>query len=355
MKRLLSVVFVGMAAVLAGCPIYSDAHTHRVCNGSSCYDCPDDFYSSSCTGWQCNSNYDCPGGYACSNGACTSNGQQPPTGNPTTCSSPSDCASGQNCGSDGVCHSGDCSNSGCPSGYVCELANGQLACVAGGTTGGKDGGTPFMGCTSDASCVNQIGNGAKCLDGACVAPPDQCSDATQCPNAEQCVQGVCTPSCDGSHPCPTGYACDTSKGVCTGNPTPCGSGGSACSGGTTCVDQRCVTPCGANNSCASGLICVDGGCIPDQKPTFVCSTEGVQDACASGSVCLHHNCYIACAGDAGAGACAGADRYNQCKSVTTSTGTYNVCGSTTNLGSDCDPTQGKNCAAGQICIDGYCR
>jgi hypothetical protein len=73
---------------------------------------------------------------------------------------------------------------------------------------------------------------------------------------------------------------------------------------------------------------------------------------------LHHNCYIACsiadAGDAGVG-CQTADNFNICKPVQTSSGTYDVCGSNTNLGNQCDPTQGKNCNSPAICIDGYCR
>jgi len=44
-----------------------------------------------------------------------------------------------------------------------------------------------------------------------------------------------------------------------------------------------------------------------------------------------------------------------CKSVTTASGAYAVCGSDTNLGSECDPTQGKSCTAPRICIDGFCK
>jgi hypothetical protein len=351
-----SISFLGVVAVLAGCPIYSDNHAHRVCvGGTSCYDCPDNYYTADCVTWQCNSSFDCPGGYACSNYTCVSGGDAGSTYPPgmQSCSAPSDCPSGQNCGADGLCHASDCSTSGCPNGYVCELQTGTLQCVARSNTL-PDGGT-FSGCTNDTSCATQLGNGAKCLNGACVAPANQCTDATQCAAAEQCVQGVCTPSCDASHPCPTGYSCDTGKGVCTGNPTPCGTSGPTCSAGTTCVEQHCVTPCAAGGTCGGGLVCVDGGCIPNQQPNFVCNADGAQDACTAGSICLHHSCYIACSADAGANTCLGADRYNVCKQVTTSSGTHSVCGSSTNLGSDCDPTVGKNCSAGAICIDGYCR
>jgi len=92
--------------------------------------------------------------------------------------------------------------------------------------------------------------------------------------------------------------------------------------------------------------------MPDQTPNFVCTTEGVQDVCASGSICLRHNCYISCATNANA--CQTADQFNVCKTVTTETGSYQVCGSNSNLGSDCDPTIGKNCPTAGICIDGYC-
>ena len=154
-------------------------------------------------------------------------------------------------------------------------------------------------------------------------------------------------------PCPNGYSCDLQKGVCTGNPNPCQTS-AQCNNGNVCVEGHCVDACN-NGSCGAGLVCVGGGCIPDQKPQFVCATEGQQDACKMGSLCLHHNCYIACDLDASM-SCKNADQFNMCKTVTTQTGMYSVCGSSANLGSECDPTQGKNCSGGgTICIDGYCR
>ena len=103
-------------------------------------------------------------------------------------------------------------------------------------------------------------------------------------------------------------------------------------------------------------MCVDDGCIPKEKPIFVCKKDGVQDACAKGSICLHHSCYIAC-DPKSASACKAAAMFNECKPVTTSSGTYHVCGSTTNLGDECDPTRTPplDCSSGKICIDGYCR
>ena len=357
------------AAILGGCPIYADNANQRVCTVDGCFDCTNDYYSGSCTPWQCNSSTDCPSGYYCSGSNTCVGGANPSYDGgtpPGSCSSPTDCSVGSNCGTDGQCHPGDCSNSGCPSGFQCKLSNGSLQCVGTGTRdggstgdGGKtDGGV--TGCQTDAQCAS-LGAGAKCLDGTCVKAADQCSDATQCPNNEQCVQGVCTPSCGAQANCPAGYSCDPTKGVCTGNPTSCGNGQS-CTSNTVCVEDHCVPPCGAGNTCPSSLVCVNGGCIPDQKPQFVCGTEGTPGNgapgnCAVGSLCLHHNCYIACGSDAGVdgGGCRAADKFNVCKQVTTSSGTYSVCGSSSNLGSECDPTAGRNCAGALICIDGFCR
>jgi hypothetical protein len=121
------------------------------------------------------------------------------------------------------------------------------------------------------------------------------------------------------------------------------------------VQEHCVDACGTGGSCGTGLTCVDNGCTPDQQPIFTCNVDGAQDNCQPGSICLRHSCYIACNADAGADACKAADQFNQCKAVTTGSGTYNVCGSTTNLGTACDPTQGKNCDGSLVCIDGFCK
>jgi len=327
MKRIFSILLVGGVgvALLGGCPIYSDGgHSNGGCVTSN----------------------DCPGGTSCDtvSGSCVA-----PQGG--TCTTPTDCASGQTCAANGLCQPGDCSTNGCVSGYLCKVANGSASCVK--DTKPKDD-SGFNGCANDAAC-STLGAGAKCLNGTCVAPADECSDTTQCNNGYQCVQGACTPGCSGAKPCPTGYSCDLNKGVCTGNPNVCINDGQ-CLGGNVCIQQHCVAPCGANNTCAGGLICVGGGCIPDQKPQFVCSVEGKQDACATGSLCLHHNCYIACDSMADAGTqCKNADKFNICKSVVTKSGSYSVCGSASNLGNDCDPTIAKNCAGGLICIDGFCR
>lgn len=354
MKRLFAVGLVGLgAAVLFGCPIYPQDRDHRVCVGGDCYDCPDSFYSNACNTWNCDSSNDCPSGYTCnSDHRCKYTNGVPPTPPPTdsTCAKPTDCPQGSTCGADSKCHTGACDTTGCPSGFVCALqggSNGVPACIA---IGGDGGAT--SSCKNDNDCKLPVGS--RCLTGTCVGPQDQCVDATQCAADAQCVQGACTPKCSDTKACPTGYACDTAKGVCTGtNPSPCSSSAQCKGNGSVCVQEHCVEPCGAGGTCGIGLKCIDGGCTPDQQPVFTCATDGQQGECQQGSICLRHSCYIACNADAGADACKNADTFNQCKTVTTASGPHSVCGSTNNLGSECDPT--KSCASPLLCIDGYCK
>lgn len=362
MKRLFAVGFFGLGtALLLGCPIYPSDRDHRVCISGDCYKCPDSFYDSdACNPWHCESSNDCPSGYTCnSDQLCKFTDGTPKTTPPGgACAKPADCASGLTCGADNKCHSGDCSTTGCPSGLVCALpsgSNGVPSCVS-VTGGGVDGGGgSTSACKNDGDCPSPAGS--RCLTGKCVAPADQCADATQCAADSQCVQGACTPKCDPSTACPTGYACDTSKGVCTGpNPNTCSSSAQCTSGkGTVCVQEHCVEPCGAGGTCGAGLKCVDGGCTPDQQPVFTCSADGTQGECQQGSICLRHSCYIGCNPDAGTDACKAADAFNVCKTVTTASGAHSVCGSNNNLGTECDPTQGKSCPSPLVCIDGFCK
>ena len=246
---------------------------------------------------------------------------------------------------------GDCTVDGCPSGQTCKLQNGVPECVA--NTGNDAGPSPYSGCFSDNDCTSGDagGTGFKCLNAQCTAPADQCADETQCGAGEQCVQGVCTPSC-ATAACPTGYSCDSNK-VCSGNPSACTVPGGACGSNGICIEGHCDAKCGPNNTCSTGEVCVNGGCMPNQKANFICTgADGTQSECAGGSVCLRHNCYISCQSDPNA--CATAAEFNVCKTVTTTSGSFNVCGSASNLGSDCDPTIGKNCAGAGVCIDGYC-
>jgi hypothetical protein len=340
MKRLVSLALLGAAAaLLAGCPVYSD----------------DSYYPPSGSG-----------GTWISEDAGT-----PPLVDATTassCAQPGNCPEGYTCAVSGVCELGDCSVTGCVSGYVCELESGTLQCVS--TTApppedagpSQDSGDTGLACQSNADCTSS----SICLDGACVPPASQCYDGTQCPVGDRCVQGACTPSCQvsedgGSSSCPTGYSCTaiddaSTSGVCTGNPTPCESDPSECAAGTVCAQNHCVPGCNTSDTCPTGEQCVQGGCVPSQVPLPpTCSTTGVQDLCDPGSICLDYNCYISCNPDAGAAACQSAAQFNVCKPVTSSGSTYYVCGSSTSLGTECDPTSGQLCASSTaVCIDGYC-
>jgi hypothetical protein len=354
MKRILGLAMLSFGALaLYGCPVYSGPGGG---GGNGCYD-----YGYGCPGpSSCQSNYDCPSGSSCdlSTGTCS----QACPGGYVLSGGTLQCIS-----SDGGVDSGAADATTRDSGTAdatSDATSDATADASSDTTSPTDGGvdSSFSGCTNNAECVAMAGDGggtgAQCLDGVCYSAANQCSDSTQCTGTQQCVQGVCTPTCSSTISCPTGYSCDTQNMVCSGNSAPCGGadgGAAACSAGTTCVQEHCVAPCAEGGTCSGGLVCVDGGCMPNQQPTFVCSVDGQQDSCAAGSICLHHNCYISCNPEAGASACMDADQFNICKQVSTSTGTYNVCGSSANLGNQCDPTQGMNCPNGAVCIDGYCR
>jgi hypothetical protein len=373
MKRaLLAVTVFGAAAVLGGCPVYSSSSNYRVCNSSGCFDCPDPSYSGMCIPWTCNTDSDCGDGYSCSgSGECVAGSGTP---SPTDCGSPP----------------------GCQAGFVCKLSGGSAQCVpapaeedassgeidagpgedafltldaslveasfppmdAGAVseaaTGVVEAAAPAIPCNASGDCAV----GSQCIDGACTVQGQLCSDATQCVVAgESCVNGICLPTCSASAPCPTGYACNLTLGVCDINPGPCvGSGASSCQGGTVCVESHCVPPCSSAadaQSCPAGQVCANGGCIPDQRAQFDCKNDGesglLANQCATSTICLHHDCYAAC--DSDGGGCGNLE----CKQVTVAAGTYAVCATSSTLGSDCDPAAGAGCPSGEVCMDGYCR
>jgi len=266
---------------------------------------------------------------------------------PVYCGNPDDCEPGQVCSEDGECVDGTCVDHGCVDGWVCD--------------GGGDGGAPTCVPENSASCIEDddcsgLGSGYKCLNGMCTPPGDQCTDKTQCPDpsTQNCVDGKCVTACDDPSDCPDGFTCNTSLGVCTEPATGCTITQDCGDPGKVCVDGACVDKCEPDGSCPDGYVCVANGCVPDQKPKFTCTTEGMQDVCSDGSICLHHGCYITCTTDPDSCAVNPPD-LNQCKTVTTATGSYDVCGSSTNLGDECDPTTGDECTGGEICIDGFCR
>jgi hypothetical protein len=354
MKRLLlGVTILSGAGVLSGCPIYSSD----------------------------------PGPYGPGYSGSSSGGYLPPVSGPDA---------------------GDC---GCGYGYRCKLSGGQTQCIP--ITSSSDGGSSADAPTFDAAAADGVADVhanvpdasdasyvsdaapapdvsdashasdvatppdssaqvscnaasdcsalAKCINGMCTPQSQLCSDTTQCiESGEACVDGVCELHCSASAPCPAGYGCDFTRGVCNLNPHPCtGSGTANCQGGSTCVEGRCVAPCATGDSgstCPIGQACANGGCIPNEAAQFACKNDGqsgqLATTCSPTEICLHHDCYAACDPEAGAAACS--DPATVCKEATVTEGTYLVCAGSANLGSDCDPAIGEYCPTG-VCIDGYCK
>lgn len=279
----------------------------------------------------------------------------------------SGCALGYICSSQGTCTpvpagpgaaAGEAIDSGADAEVDADVeVDGSVAVDSAATRDAADESVPYGGaCNTDTACGAQ---GAKCVDGLCTSQVGLCSDATQCrASASSCVDGLCEATCSSAVPCPAGYGCDFTHGVCNLNPGACaGSGASTCQGGATCADGHCVPPCDASDeagpSCANGQVCVTGGCIPDQAAVFACDNDGDQgplaNTCPAEFICLHHDCYVSCAMDGGAPC----GSNSECKEVTIETGTYAVCATAGTLGSECDAAQGKYCTTG-LCINGSC-
>jgi len=370
MKRLALLGFAGvLATVLAGCPIYPEDGSSYGCYGDDCggppnpgtcsgptdcgvnETCGDDnqCHVGDCTIWGCTDGYDCVIDEdltaSCQPEGSSGSGGSGGGSNVVYCGNPDDCAADETCAPDGTCQPGSCDQDtgsgaplGCIYGYVC---------TSDGTTSTCQPENPAA-CGEDADCSTNPGY--LCVSGICTAPADQCFDQTQCPSGDKCVEGKCTPACAADADCPASYTCDTNLGICTVPAQPCVITNDCGGPDAVCVDGACV-PRSDGATCPDGTVWVENGCIPTQSASFTCTADGQQDVCASGSICLHHSCYIAC-DPPNENACDGLPSFNQCKAVTTSSGTHQVCGSSENLGDECGPT--VDCPAGNICIDGYC-
>jgi hypothetical protein len=353
-------VVLALASVLAGCPIYAadtceQDPTCRAQNADAgvpdgAWNPPPDTGGPNCA---------CSAGYVCTS---VSSGRYECL--PYDCrASEKACKSGEVCKAKPsgvyVCEPDapvDCATTGCVAGFECKGdVPGKRVCVS----------SDPNACTTDTECATKTGEGSLCLAGSCKPPKDLCSDSTQCKAGTTCLDGRCVSKCSAT--CATGYTCDDKTGLCSGRDA-CGDS-APCTGGKTCLAGRCVDPCAIDGSCKAGMVCAGasttpisaGGCVVDDRPVFFCdkdgTKEGTRDTCAEGSICLHHNCYIACTGPEDTTSCAVADKFPLCKAVETSSGRYNVCGSATSLGSECDPTSTppKTCSAGKVCIDGFCK
>jgi hypothetical protein len=371
MKRLALLGLTGvLMPLVAGCPIYDD-DDQLSCNpavqncsgglgGAGAQGCtkPSDCaanetcgsdnqcHPGNCTFWGCPDGYDCTVGddltAACTPAGSGGSGTGGTGGvdNNVYCGNPDDCGEGETCGPDGTCQPGDCTMVGCIYGFACNPDTQEC-----------DPQNPAA-CGEDSDCAS-FGVGYKCVSGLCTAPADQCFDQTQCGAGKVCAEGKCIDSCNDNGDCEPAYTCDVPHEICSEPAKPCTITNDCGGPDEVCVDGACV-PRSDMGSCDPGFVWVENGCTPNQSATFFCNTEGTQDACAAGSICLHHNCYISCA-PPNDNACAALPSFDVCKSVTTTTGSYDVCGSNENLGGECDPVSGLDCSLGTICIDGFCK
>ncbi len=271
-------------------------------------------------------------------------GGVPEAAAPAYCGNPADCSASEVCSPNGTCIVGSCTDHGCVPGFHCSSTS-PAACIPDNSAS----------CIADSECT-ALGSDYRCVTGQCTAPAEQCSDKTQCPEptTHSCVNGKCVASCVPATQCPQGYSCNTALGLCSQPTTACTITNDCGGASIVCVDGACVPRCSDTGTCGTGFSCVANGCVPNQSPSFICGADGQQDVCASGSICLHHSCYISCASVVDA--CdALPPELNVCKSVSTSSGGHQVCGSSSNLGSECDPTAALSCSNAKICIDGFCR
>ena len=183
------------------------------------------------------------------------------------------------------------------------------------------------------------------------------------PRATLCVDGVCVPPC--GH-CPqrarTGYACDSTARRMQRQPGPL-LRGLAVPGRRRVrrgrgASRRARSP-DAGAQCGSGQVCVNGGCIPDQRARFTCHNDGQRGDARQHVRPLEH----LPARRLLPGLRRRRRRVRLRRDVQVGQdqqGTYSVCAPASNLGSDCNPAVGAYCArpadaaAAPVCVNGYC-
>ena len=254
------------------------------------------------------------------------------------CGAPSDCAPTETCAADGMCHGGDCTVNSCINQFQCSATPQGFACVHGASGA----------CSVDTQCRTT----ERCIDGACSPLADLCVDRTQCASGELCVAGRCITSCSSDPECAAGFACRLALGVCDAPLRACAITSDCADPNSVCVAGGCVPRCHALGACGQGNgVCVDNGCVPSVKAERQCDSD---TSCGEGRVCVRHHCYVSCESPSDA-ACANLPASPICKAITVGGASRRICGTTQNLGSECDPAEGKSCPAGGICIDGFCR
>jgi hypothetical protein len=146
----------------------------------------------------------------------------------------------------------------------------------------------------DACAAVVCERGERCIEGACVCPPDACCPA--CELGSNCVEGSCEPCGRGGETCCDGVTCFDASEVCyadlcrpCGAPTqPCCASGT-CDSGATCNGAVCVRsdcgnpgqPCCGDGSCAEGAVCTSS---PFSGRT--CQTCGIDGGpCCPGGTC----------------------------------------------------------------------
>lgn len=362
---------------LAGCPIWGgdDDYCYDCCYGDCCNgECENpqcsspsecsaesvcgadnECHSGTCETWGCPFGYVCDdkltcvpdglggGGAGGEGGAGGAGGEG--GGIPTSvyCGNPADCAASEHCAPDGTCQTGDCSVDGCVNGFFCNTKSLQPFC---------DRENPG-GCGGDLDCAS-LGEGFRCVSGACTPAAQLCYDRTQCSAGQVCADGECVASCANAATCPSSYSCDAVTSLCSLPSLPCTITNDCGGADTVCVDGACV-PRAVDGLCIeAGTVVVDNGCVPNQARVSVCNVDGTQDLCGTGNICLNQTCYVSCATPNQA-ACDTLTT-DQCKPVTTPfSGPNDVCGFTDNFGTECDLSRSLDCPVLEAtCIDGTC-
>ncbi len=290
------------AIVWSGCGTGDDRY---YCDDSGCYSCD---------------------GYGC-------RGVQAPSTTP--CTGTSNCAGGSICTVQG-CAATCNQSSDCPKGTVCT----SNVCVAPGSTG------TVKECTTAAECTG----GNVCVGNKCVPAPDagpdaapQCTKGSDCTSAQACVQGKCQ-TCGGANgPCACSVTSDCNSpnvcasGVCTPATDTC-KYSSDCGGGI-CIDGKCETACGPNNTCATGYTCIKGGC--EKNPTGSTCTKSTDCTSPTTPYCVGGQCVAKCSTDPECG------QGNYCN--------QGACAPDTRPQGNCQNDNQCTGGPGQKCIGGICK